>query len=87
MGAGPVSGVAATLSGPQSEMMLCEPNGTATACTWPSGPVTAGNYSLQVTAPGFQSVIVSATIAVTPDPLCGCVGATLEPSAVTLDPS
>ena len=84
---GVVSGVEATLSGPTTETMSCEPNGTATLCTWSSGPVTAGTYSLLVTAPGFQSASLSATVTVAADPHCGCVGATLQPSMVTLDPS
>jgi len=84
---GPVSGADATLSGPITVTMSCEPNGTATVCRWPGGPVTAGTYSLLVTAPGFQSANVSATITVTPDPRCGCEWATIQPSRVTLDPS
>ena len=84
---GVLSGVEATLFGATTETMSCEPNGTATICTWPSGPVIAGTYSLLVTASGFQSENLSATVTVTPDPHCGCVGATLQPSMVTLDPS
>ena len=84
---GIVNGVEATLTGPQTEAMSCEPNVTATSCTWPPGPVTAGSYALEVTAAGFQSRNVSATVTVTPDPHCGCVNATLQPSTVTLDPA
>ena len=84
---GAMSSVEATLSGPTTVTMSCESRGTVTDCIWPSAPLTTGNYSLQVTAPGFQSANVSATLAVTHDPRCGCDQATLQPSAVTLDPS
>jgi hypothetical protein len=80
---GAVSGVGATLSGPTTVTMSCEANGTVTVCRWPSPPVTAGTYSLQVAATGFQMANVSATVSVTPD-RCGCAWATLQPSAVTL---
>jgi hypothetical protein len=86
--AGAPSGVEATLSGPQSGMMSCAPNGSSTLCTWPSGSaVTAGTYSLEVMAPGFKPATVSVKVTVTPAPRCGCPGATIQPSTVTLDPS
>jgi hypothetical protein len=84
---GVVSGAEATLSGPTTETMSCEANGTVTICRWPSGAVTAGTYSLQVAAAGFRTANESATVTVTPDPRCGCVWASLQPSVVTLDPA
>ena len=87
MDGGAVSGVEATLSGPTTETLSCmpSPSGAVTICTWASGPVIAGSYSLQVTAPAFQPVNVSAVVSVTSD--CGCMFAALVPSMVTLDPS
>jgi len=86
MGSAPTD-VEATLTGPITEAMKCELNGTATAttCTWPVEPVITGNYALEVKAPGFQATNVTATIAVGPDPQCGCTQATMQPTAVTLD--
>jgi hypothetical protein len=85
--AGAPSGVEATLSGPQTTVMSCAPNGSTTLCGWPPGPVTAGTYSLEVSATGFKPATVSAKVTVTPAPSCGCPGATIQPSSVTLDPS
>ncbi len=85
-GAAPTD-VEATLTGPATEMMKCEPNGTATTCTWPFEPAITGNYSLEVKAPGFQPANVDATISVAPDPKCGCTEATMKPSEVILDRS
>ena len=83
---GAASGVGATLSGPAAVTMSCEPNGGQTLCRWPSGPVTPGSYTLQVTAVGFRTSSVSAKVTVSP-PECGCTAATMELSSVTLDPS
>jgi len=85
-GGGAVSGVDATVTGPQNGTMSCAPNGTATLCTWPSGPVAPGSYTLTVTAPGFQSATVSATVTVADADSCGCASGALQPSHVTLDP-
>jgi hypothetical protein len=84
---GALQGVAATLTGPMMNTMSCEPSSTATVCRLGTGPVIAGDYSLQVTATGFQPVSTTATIAVPSDLTCGCATATIEPSTVTLDPS
>jgi hypothetical protein len=79
--------VGATLTGSTTVRMSCEPRGTASICFWGSGPMMAGSYALQVTASGFQTMNVGASITVTSDPRCGCGWATIEPSAVSLDPS
>ena len=81
---GQVTGVEATLSGPTTKTMPCEPRGTEAVC-FGGAPVTAGSYSLQVTAPGFQSVNVPATVTLTSG--CGCQSAMLQPSTLALDPS
>jgi hypothetical protein len=86
-----VSGVEATLMGPTTISMSCEPSTNvpaATSCFWPlGGTFVEGSYTLLVAAPGFQSKELSATLSLTPASRCGCSGATIEPSTVTLDPS
>lgn len=79
---------AATLSGPAAVTMSCHQSGATTVCMWPGGaPVTAGTYSLQVTAPGFQTANVSVTVTTSSADGCGCPGASMQPSTVTLEPS
>jgi len=83
----PADGVQATLSGPVTATMICQPNGSATLCEWPATvPVTAGTYSLQVSAPGYPSTTVAAVVTVAP-PECGCISAVIQPSAVSLGAS
>ncbi len=54
-----VSGVEATLMGPTTISMSCEPSSNvpaATSCFWPLGAqFVEGAYTLLVAAPGFQS--------------------------------
>lgn len=81
---GVMSGVEVTVSGPATGTMLCQPyDGVTTVCRWPFYTVTEGSYSLLVTAPGFQAVNVSATLAITHGSCCE--PGSLEPSTVTLD--
>ena len=82
---GVVTGIEATLSGPTTMTMSCEPRGTETVCSY-QGEVTTGSYTLQVTAPGFQAANVPATVTVTPGSQCACPSATLQPSTLTLNP-
>ena len=85
-----VSGVEATLIGPTTIAMDCEPSPNvpaATSCFWPSVPFAEGAYTLLVAAPGFQSKELSATLSLIPASRCGCSSAMIEPSTVTLDPS
>lgn len=82
-----VNGVQATLTGPVNGNMSCQPNGTATLCTWPGAtPVMAGAYSLQVSAPGYQTTTTSVEVTISP-PTCGCTAASVEPSTVSLTPA
>lgn len=83
--AGAPNAVQATLTGPATETMLCVPRGTATPCTWPAGDVIAGSYMLEVAAPGFRSVSVSAMVALVSSE-CGCQFWMIRPSAISLDP-
>jgi len=82
---GPVAGAQVAFSGPASGVMSCLPEDASTLCLWPSGPVVAGEYLLDLTAPGFPPIQVRATLTVTPDPLCGCTSAQLNPSSLTLE--
>jgi hypothetical protein len=85
--AGALSNVEVNLSGPTPATLDCEPVGTIVQCLWPSYDVIEGSYSVSVTAPGFTTVDVSVTITLTGPSSCGCVGATLEPSTVILEPA
>ena len=77
-----VKGVEATLMGPTTVTLSCEPSANvpaATSCLWPLGAQFAeGAYTLLVAAPGFQSKALSATLSLPP---------MIEPSTVTLDPA
>jgi hypothetical protein len=84
-GDGQLMGVQATLSGPATIPMSCTAEMDGTFC-YPKMGGPEGSYMLEVTAPGFQSVTVPATATFTPAPGCGCGGATLDPSAVILNP-
>ena len=85
--AGPVDGVNATLSGPTTNTLACASNGMGTGCTLTSGALPDGDYLLEVTAPGFHPAQVAATVTTSSAATCGCRGATLLPSTITLEPS
>ena len=91
--AGPISGVAATLIGQDgwSEPMMCVAEyWGVTDCSWSSWALPAGGYaaSLEVTAPGYATTNVPATITVdSTSGGCSCHGSSLTPSAVTLQPA
>jgi hypothetical protein len=78
--------VQATLEGATGERRTfsCEPE-RETVCSLKVG--AGGSYSLEVTAPGFRSVSVPASISYAVDPTCGCPGATIDPARVTLEPT
>ena len=80
---GAISDVEVTDSGPSTGTMSCERADTETVCIWTPGPVIAGTYLLDVVAAGYQETTVNSDLVVTPDPVCGCTGATLRPSHVT----
>jgi hypothetical protein len=81
-----VSDVEVTFSGPSEGSMRCETTDAGTACFWPSGPVIEGTYLLQISASGYKPAKIDARMTMIPDPECGCTGAALRPSEVTLDP-
>ena len=84
-GPGEVPGAQAVMSGPVTVSLSCSGFAMTTRC-FPNGGGPAGNYSLQVTAPGFGSVTEDATVTFTPPQGCGCASANLQPSVVTLNP-
>ena len=85
--AGQLSDVQATLVGPATITLSCEQDNGAAVCRWPSGPVTDGNYSLSVTAPGFATSNTNATVTTIHGSPCGCDAASLQPSSVVLSAS
>ena len=81
-----VNGVQATLAGPASGTMSCEPNPSGALCRWPAGvAVVAGSYSLEVSAPGYQPTTVQVEVSISP-PSCGCTEGSIQPSSVVLSP-
>jgi hypothetical protein len=80
-----LEGVQATLAGPVTDTMSCQPYGMASVCTWSdTAPITAGTYSLQVSAPGYRPTDFQVTVIV---PSCECVGASIQPANVSVSPS
>ena len=81
-----VNGLRATLMGPVTGTMSCQPDGTVTLCEWPAAvTVTPGIYTLQVSAPGYQPVTTFVVVSISPV-TCGCMEAEIEPLMVTLNP-
>jgi hypothetical protein len=76
---GAATGVQATLSGVTTS---CAPTVTGAECRIYGQAPELG--PLEVTAAGFQTVEVNATVTTTPARGCGCPGLKLEPSSVTL---
>lgn len=73
----PLTDVEATVSGHQ---LTCNSTPTGAFC------YGGGEGSLQVRAPGFQSVDVYSTVTESAVPRCGCPTFTRDPSSVTLTP-
>jgi hypothetical protein len=80
-----LSDVQATLTGPQTGTMSCQPNSSATLCEWPPVPVTPGTYTLQLSAPEYQPATVPVLVTVSP-PMCGCTAGSITPATVSLSP-
>lgn len=82
-----IADVQAALTGPVSGAMTCQPTSSTSAmlCQWPYGATfTPGAYSLQVSAPGYQSTTVQVEVAVSA-PICGnCRIGSIQPSSVSL---
>ncbi|MHB1845947.1 MAG: hypothetical protein ACYCWW_14065 [Deltaproteobacteria bacterium] len=90
---GSVAGAYVSVTGEANGTMSCQPQGDAdTFCSWSyptRPPETQGVYdcSLHITAPGYETIDVPATIAYTVDNRsaeCACATSTLSPSTVTL---
>jgi hypothetical protein len=82
-----VDGVQATLTGPETAIMLCHANNSLVLCLWPVGVAFApGTYSLQVSAPGYQTTTVQAQVTASSSS-CGCTVGSIQPSIVSLSPT
>ena len=77
-------GIEATLTAADSSTMTMQCQGGV--CFWPSQPVVAGIYSLEVTAPGFQPTKSNEEVKIS-HPGCGCQEASFDPSKVALNRS
>jgi hypothetical protein len=81
-----VDGVQAVLAGPVTGTMACQPNFSAILCEWPPGVyVVAGTYSLEVSAPGYQTATIQVEVATPPPGTCGCSEDSIQPSTVTIN--
>jgi hypothetical protein len=82
------SGVQAVLTGPATGTMSCQPNFSAVLCSWPLGvDVVAGAYSVQVSAPGYETATIPVEVTVPPPGPCGCSADSIQPSTVTISHS
>ena len=80
-----VAGVQATLTGPVTGTMPCQATSSAILCGWPYGVVfTPGTYSLEVSAPGYETTTLQVEVTISP-PFCGnCTVGSIQPSSVSL---
>jgi hypothetical protein len=79
-----MSGVQAVLTGPVTETLVCQLEDSNIYCTWPAtDPVVTGDYSLQVTAPGYETQSVHVQVSVGPRDYCGCSDQ-IAPASVSL---
>jgi hypothetical protein len=88
MPAAVVNGVQAVLTGPVNGTMRCQPNPpvSSVVCDWPldAGGVMPGNYSLQVSAPGYETTTIQVKVTTPPPGPCGCSFDSIEPSVVSI---
>jgi hypothetical protein len=70
--------------------VVCQPNPpvVSVVCSWPQGTaVVPGNYSLQVSAPGYQETTVQVEVTTPPPDQCGCSFDSVTPSTVSISPA
>jgi hypothetical protein len=86
-----VNGVEAALTGPVTGSMRCQPNPpvSSVVCDWPTGAgaVVPGTYSLQVSAPGYETTTIQVEVATHPPDPCGCAWDSITPSVVSISPT
>jgi hypothetical protein len=88
MPAAVVIGVQAVLTGPVNGAMRCQPNPpvSSVVCEWPldAGDVVPGTYSLQVSAPGYETTTIQVEVTTPPPGPCGCAIDSINPSVVSI---
>ena len=79
--------------------MDCQPNSSALSCRWPEAQkddggvwravnVVAGTYSLQVSAPGYETEATKVEVLYAPaENQCSCAGYVIDPGTVSLVPT
>ena len=80
---GPVQGTTVLVSGTVGGMAQCLVGASATECIFP-GP--GGTYQLEISAPGFQTVLKSVTVRETSQE-CACSHVETQTVSVTLAPT
>ena len=78
-----VNGAQATLTGPVTDTLLCDPYPWGATCWWSdTTPLTVGTYTLQVSAPGYQAVTTQLELTLVSG--CGRTAANVQPRSVSL---
>src|SRR6267154_4284000 len=83
-----VNGVEVVLTGPVNGTMRCQPNPpvSSVVCDWPVDAVAVvpGIYSLQGSAPGYETTTIQVEVTTPPQGPCGCSFDSIEPSTVLI---
>jgi hypothetical protein len=73
----------------QGNCTLLDHYAMETTCQWYAGSLDSGSYTIQITAPGYQTANVPVTLTVSPPvpgAACSCGGGALIPNSVVLTP-
>jgi len=78
-----VTDLQATMVGPVTETLVCQPVTAFLRCVWPPGvAVVPGSYSLKVSAAGYPTMTTQIEVAAEPRDMCGCLQDVFTPSSV-----
>jgi len=80
----PLNGVQASLSGNNSVALTCTSDSGGATCTVNGGFDRSAQYSLHVTADGFEPLDKNVSIESSPPADCSCPATVLNPANVTL---